>query len=73
MFYLGHLQALRDGFASLDPAPTREDSAPARKTGGEQSGWVSHSRQLQSSRNPSQHSTASRLSGACRYGLRQEG
>ena len=30
--------SLRDGFASLDPALTRKDPAPARKTGGERSG-----------------------------------
>jgi len=28
--------SLRNGFASLDPAPTREDSAPVRKQGGDQ-------------------------------------
>jgi ubiquinone/menaquinone biosynthesis C-methylase UbiE len=27
--------SLRNGFASLDPAPTRKDSAPPRKTGGD--------------------------------------
>jgi hypothetical protein len=34
--------SLRDGFASLDPAPTRKDPAPTRKTGDEQvQGWRS--------------------------------
>src|SRR6266498_91158 len=28
--------SLRDGFATLDPAPTRQDSAPTGKTGMEQ-------------------------------------
>jgi hypothetical protein len=40
---------------------------------GSLTSWVSHLRRLQSSRNPSQHSTVSRLSGACRYGRLQEG
>jgi hypothetical protein len=58
---------------SLDPAPTPEDSAPARKTGGEQSACVSRPRWPESPRNPSRHSTVSRVRRACRYGRRQEG
>jgi Insertion element 4 transposase N-terminal len=35
---LNYAALRRDGFASLDRAPTRKDPAPARKTGGDQDG-----------------------------------
>jgi transposase len=34
--YVALRASLRDGFANLDPAPTRKDLAPVRKTGAEQ-------------------------------------
>jgi hypothetical protein len=49
------------------------DHRPRTITRGQDSSLTAHRFPLESSGNPSQHSTASRLSGACRYGRRREG
>ena len=47
---------LRDGFASLDPAPTRKDLAPARKAGDNQvSGRIQAGSQCQPTGTPAHH------------------